>query len=138
MNNSFLYKSYWHIQSFTSKDWLLLKSEAADHNISISLLINKKYQFSKVCVASSNTFPNHHSLVHKFNKITNKKMTLLMYQKNGDIFSAPYSQNSGQTKSIIPFLQTSLGPVQTSMIQMAHPWNTLSLLLNMKMANTWT
>ena len=129
MNNCIFYKSYWHIQSLTSKDWLFLKSEAADLDISISLLINKKSQFSKVCVASSKTFSNHHLLIQKFNQITNKKMTLLMYENNGNIFSAPYSKNPAEKKLIIPFLQTSLDPIQTSMNQISHPLNTLSFIL---------
>lgn len=129
MNNSIFYQSYWHIQSFTPKDWLFLKSEATAHEISISLLINKKSQFSKVCVASSKTFSNHHSLIQKFGQITNKKMTLLMYQTKGDFFYAPYSRNPAQNQKIVPFLQTSLGPLQTSMRQILHPCNTLKIIL---------
>lgn len=129
MNNSIFYQSYWHIQSFTPKDWLFLKSFASAHDISISLLINKKSQFSKVCVASSKTFSNHHSLIQKFSQITNKKMTLLMYQTKGDLFSAPYSKNPALYQNIVPFLQTSLGPLLTTMSQILHPWNTFSSIL---------
>lgn len=129
MKNSLFYQSYWHIQSLPSKDWLYLKSEAAALDISISLLINNKSQFSKLCVASSGTFSNHYSLIKKFNQITNKKMTLLMYQNNTNLLSGPYSNNPEQKRSIVPFLQSSLSPVQTSMIQMSYPWNTLLLIL---------
>lgn len=121
MTNSYFYKSYWHVQALSSKDWLSLKSEAALNDIKISLLTKNKSNSAGLCLAYSETFSNHYSLVNRFNQITNKKMTLLMVQKGNTLFPAFYGIDSNNHLPLIELIQNSSSTIQRTLDQILYP-----------------